>query len=60
MEKSLCPKIRALCLSDNMKTLLVGTYSSEIWKYSHKDKSITANTAFISENIMNGHYAPSK
>eukprot|EP01017_Pseudomicrothorax_dubius_P040457 TRINITY_DN6328_c0_g1_i1.p1 TRINITY_DN6328_c0_g1~~TRINITY_DN6328_c0_g1_i1.p1 ORF type:complete len:614 (+),score=151.97 TRINITY_DN6328_c0_g1_i1:60-1844(+) len=56
---SRCPKVRSVCLARDGKTMLVGTFGSEIFEVSTKDAKITKTTKFATpRDIIRGHYTP--
>ena len=55
---SLCPKLRSVHMSPNGRSLIVGTYGSDIYELVTKDPKITNNTVFLPTVVMNGHYTP--
>ncbi|EGR31701.1 hypothetical protein IMG5_103450 [Ichthyophthirius multifiliis] len=58
---SACSEIRAMCLSQDCKSLLVGTFGSEIYEFTTKDIKLNNSTKFGTvKNLIRGHYCPNK
>lgn len=59
LKTSVCPRVRSVSLSRDWKTLLVGTYGSEIYELSTKDSKIGKTTKFTkADQIVAGHFTP--
>lgn len=51
--------MRNVKFSDDHKTLLIGTYGSEIFEITTKDSAISSKTVWeVSRRRMTGHYTP--
>jgi len=44
LDGALCPKVRSLCVSNDNKKILVGTFGSEIYELSTNDSSFSNTT----------------
>ena len=53
------PRIRSIDAGDDSKTILIGTYSSEIYKLWTKDIKINSNTKYSIKCLLKSHYSPS-
>jgi microtubule-associated protein-like 6 len=58
---ALQPEIKSVCLSPDLKSLLVGTAGGEIYELTTKDAKITPNSKFQNTRaLMKSHYAPNR
>jgi microtubule-associated protein-like 6 len=61
IKTTFCGQVRSACFSADLKSILFGTYGSEIYEISTKDAKITSATKFgTPKELVKGHYTPNQ